>query len=203
MANRTRKSDPAATPASFSVPLFLLLAFALGVGTTWLIMRTGDRAPTPPQIESFLPSPATGAASAPPPAPALGPPNVSKMSPVDAARTLGNWNYDQQNWTHAIEHYEEAITLGADNPDVRTDLGNCYRFLGQPEKALAQYEIAQKQNPLHENSLFNQISLLGDMLHDKGRADAAAREFLERFPQSPQAATVRQRLEAAPPPPAK
>lgn len=117
---------------------------------------------------------------------------------ADAARTLGNWNYDQQNWLHAIEHYEEAITRGADNPDVRTDLGNCYRFLGQAEKALAEYEIAQKQNPQHENSLFNQISLLGDLLHDQARSEAVAREFLERFPQSPQVMAVRERLQGMP-----
>ena len=65
----------------------------------------------------------------------------------------------------------EAIAQGADTPDVRTDLGNCFRFLGQPQKALEQYAIAQKQNPQHENSLFNQISLYGDLLHDKDVKD--------------------------------
>ena len=179
------------------VPLFLLLAFALGVGTTWLIMHTSARQTAGPEIESFLPPPGTAGLAPASPSPVAGPPNVSQMSPADAARTLANWNYDQQNWPHAIEHYEEAIARGADNADVRTDLGNCYRFLGQPEKALAQYEIAQKQNPLHENSLFNQISLLGDLLHDQARSAAAAREFLQRFPQSPQAVTVRQRLPGA------
>ena len=91
--------------------------------------------------------------SSPAPAAAAEPPDVSQLPPADAARTLGNWNYDRQNWPHAIEHYEKAIARGADNPDVRTDLGNCFRFLGQPEKALEQYQIAQKENPLHENSL--------------------------------------------------
>jgi tetratricopeptide (TPR) repeat protein len=120
------------------------------------------------------------------------PPDVSQLTPAEAARTLGNWNYDRQNWPHAIEHYEQAIARGADNPDVRTDLGNCFRFLGQPEKALEQYQISQKENPLHENSLFNQISLLADLLHDNERAAAAARDFLARFPQSPRAETVKQ-----------
>jgi hypothetical protein len=32
---------------------------------------------------------------------------------------------DRQNWAHAIEHYQEEIARGADNPDVRTDLRNC------------------------------------------------------------------------------
>lgn len=206
MANRNRKQSPPAQQVQWSVPFLLLLAFGLGAGTTWLVMRGSTSSPSQPQIESFLPAVAANQGAGTPfaSAPAAVPPDVSQLAPAEAARTLANWNYDRQNWTHAIEHYEEAIARGADNPDVRTDLGNCYRFLGQPEKALEQYQLAQKQNLLHENSLFNQISLLDDMLHDKAQATAAARDFIERFPQSPQTAAVRQRLEreaAQPSPP--
>jgi len=119
------------------------------------------------------------------------PPDVSQLAPADAATTLANWNYDRQNWSHAIEHYQQAIALGRDNPDVRTDLGNCLRFLGQPQKALDQYEIAQRQNPQHENSLLNQAGLFAEVLHDSERAKAAAREFIARFPQSPRAESAR------------
>jgi tetratricopeptide (TPR) repeat protein len=145
-------------------------------------------------IESFLPqapSQTAGPGSSAPLVPS-GPPDVSLLPPAEAARTLGNWNYDQQDWAHASEHYEQSIALGMDNPDVRTDLGNCFRFLGQPQKALAEYQAAQKQNPQHENSLFNQISLYNDLLHDHAKAVTAAQEFIARFPQSPQAATARQ-----------
>lgn len=196
MVNRNRKSKSPKVRVELSVPVLIVIAFGLGVGTTWVVMRGSSSAPPKPEIESFLPS-----SSGPPPAtselapPAtVQPPNVSQLSPVDAARTLANWNYDRQNWPHAIEHYEQAIAAGADTPDVRTDLGNCFRFLGQPQKALEQYELAQKENPQHENSLFNQISLFGDLLHDQERAAAVARDFLARFPQSPQAESARQRL---------
>ena len=114
------------------------------------------------------------------------------LSPGEAARTLANWNYDRQNWPHAIEHYEEAIARGTDNPDVRTDLGNCFRFLGRPQKALEQYEIAQKANPMHENSLFNQAGLFAEVLQDDQRALSVAREFIARFPQSPRAESAKQ-----------
>ena len=115
--------------------------------------------------------------------------------------TLANWNYDRQNWSHAIEHYQEAISLGRDNPDVRTDLGNCFRFLGQTQKALEQYQTAQKQNPQHENSLYNQAGLFSEVLHDNERAKAVVREFIARFPQSPRAEPAKKllsQLEAAP-----
>lgn len=203
MANRSKPPPP--QRFEVSVPLLLLLAFGLGVGVTWLMMRGTVSTPSPPApAVTRLPPPpapaAVGTPFAPAPAPAAGPPDVSQLSPAEAARTLGNWNYDRQNWTDAIEHYEEAIAGGADNPDVRTDLGNCYRFLGQPQKALEQYELAQKQNPQHENSLFNQISLYGDLMHDQERATAVARDFIARFPQSPQAAAVKLRLQQAPAP---
>ena len=124
------------------------------------------------------------------------PPDVSHLAPADAATTLANWNYDRQNWSHAIDHYQQAIALGRDNPDVRTDLGNCFRFLGQPQKALEQYETAQRQNPQHENSLFNQIGLFVEVLHDNERAKAAARAFITRFPQSPREASAKKLIGA-------
>ena len=195
MANRRAKAKPAKA-REFPVALFILLAFGLGAGTTWLIMRQSSHAPPKPAIESFglAPTgPTTTNASVPPLVPPE-PPDGSQLSPAEAARTLGNWNYDRQSWSHAIDHYQQAIALGADNSDVRTDLGNCYRFLGQPQKALEQYQIAQKQNPMHENSLFNQISLYSRILHQPERATALAKDFLTRFPQSAKIEDVQKEL---------
>jgi tetratricopeptide (TPR) repeat protein len=180
-----------------SIPLLILAAFGLGAGTVWLAMRGSTNAPPKPEIENFTGGPVGQSPNVFQPAPAAavaGPPDVSQLTPAEAERTLANWNYDRQNWTHAIEHYQAAIAGGIDVPDVRTDLGNCFRFLGQPEKALEQYEIAQKENPLHENSLFNQVSLFADLLHDKERAQAVARDFIARFPQSPRVKLAQERL---------
>jgi len=181
MANRGKPVKRSTLLAELHIPLLILGAFCLGAGGMWLIMRSSvpDK---PPTTERFAPSPA----------PASGPPDVSTLSPADAAKTLADWNYDRQNWPHAIEHYQEAIARGLDKPDVRTDLGNCFRFTGQPQKALEQYKIAQTQNPMHENSLFNQVGLFAEVLHDDEQALAVAREFLTRFPQSSRAESARQ-----------
>ena len=118
MANRPRKTKQQDLWSDLSVPILIVAAFGLGAGGTWLIMRTSSSgAPQKPAIKSFVPSPV---------APPAQPPDVSQLVPADAARTLADWNYDRQNWAHAIEHYQEAIARGADNPDVRTDLGNCF-----------------------------------------------------------------------------
>lgn len=108
--------------------------------------------------------------------------------------TLGNAYYDQQNWTAAIEQYERAISRGTDTPDVRTDLGNACRFAGNPHNALKQYQIAQRQNPNHEQSLFNQGALYAQSLGDPVTGAAKWREFIDRFPSSARAAEARRLL---------
>jgi tetratricopeptide (TPR) repeat protein len=166
-----------------------LVSFALGAGVIWIVKPE----PRSPETQNGATTTFTPPVDAPP--------DVSHLAPPDAALTLANWNYDRQNWSHAIEHYQEAIVLGRDNPDVRTDLGNCFRFLGQTQKALEQYETAQKQNPQHENSLYNQAGLFSEVLHDNERAKAITREFIARFPQSPRAEPAKKllsELEAGP-----
>lgn len=181
MTRRSKTTKPSSLLSELHVPLLILAAFFLGAGGMWLIMRSSapGRPGTPP-VERLPPSPATE------------PPDVSQLPPANAAKILGDWNYDRHNWAHAIEHYQEAIGAGADNPDVHTDLGNCFRFIGEPRKALEQYQIAQTENPMHENSLFNQAGLYAEVLHDDQRALATAREFLKRFPQSDRATTAEQ-----------
>jgi len=181
MMRQSKTTKPSSLLSELHVPLLILAAFLLGAGGMWLIMRSSSPGrPGKPPVERLSPSPATE------------PPDVSQLAPADAARTLGDWNYDRHNWAHAIEHYQEAIADGDDNPDVRTDLGNCFRFIGEPQKALEQYQIAQTENPTHENSLFNQAGLYAEVLRDDQRALATAREFLKRFPQSNRAAAARQ-----------
>ena len=75
--------------------------------------------------------------------------------------------------------------------------GNAFRFSGQPEKALEQYKIAQQQNPQHENSLFNQIGLFIEVMHDPIRAIPVCEEFIRRFPSSDKTAKVKQQLQEA------
>ena len=124
-------------------------------------------------------------------------PDVSGMPAGDAAVALGNFDYDHQRWPEAARHYQEAIASGIENADVHTDLGNAFRFSGQPEQALQQYETAQKLNPQHENSLFNQISLFTEALNEPARAIPIGEEFVRRFPKSDKLPAVREQLERA------
>lgn len=171
--------------------LTVIASAAMGAGITWLVM-------------SQRVSANVSALSAPPPtspmtntAAAAVPPDVTGMSAGEAAVALGNFAYDHQRWSEAVRHYQEAIATGIDNADVHTDLGNAFRFSGQPEQALQQYVIAQRLNPQHENSLFNQISLYTEALNDPARAVPIAEEFMRRFPNSDKSPAVREQLERA------
>jgi hypothetical protein len=114
------------------------------------------------------------------------------LTPAQKALTLGNWYFDHQAWPRAVNHYQRAIAQGLDNPDVRTDLGSALRFSGQPQKALEQYRIAQKQNPQHEHSLFNQGGVYAFDLKQTGKGIAVWREYLQRFPKGQNAAQTRE-----------
>lgn len=163
----------------------MLLSAAVGATVTWLVMSQRS-APTNHPVSFATPGASQSAA-----------PDLSGMSPVDAAVTRGNFAYDHQQWTDAIREYQSAIANGRDNADVRTDLGNAFRFSGQPEKALEQYTIAQRQNPQHENSLFNEIGLFMEVLHDPIRAVPLCEEFIRRFPTSEKIPRVKEQLALA------
>jgi tetratricopeptide (TPR) repeat protein len=178
------KRPEAQSPGLGSYFLLMLLSAAVGAGITWLIMS--QRSPSADRPAPFVTS------NAAPLAPAL-----SELSTADAAVVRGNQAYDHQQWAEAVREYQDAIAKGRDNADVRTDLGNAFRFAGQPEKALEQYTIAQRQNPQHENSLFNQIGLFMDAIHDPNRAIPVCEEFIRRFPNSEKLPRVREQLQIA------
>lgn len=168
----------------------MLLSAAAGAAVMWLIMsqRSG---PVEKPAAFVTPSAAQNTTAAP------AAPDLSGLSAAEAAVVRGNMAYDHQQWAEAIRQYQEAIAKGRDNADVRTDLGNAFRFSGQPEKALEQYTIARQQNPQHENSLFNQIGLFIEVMHDPIRAIPVCEEFIRRFPLSDKVAKVKEQLQEA------
>ena len=172
--------------------LTVVVSAAMGAAITWLLMSQRSTSEVRP-----MPVAQTNPVAQPNPMTNAAPPDVSGMSAGDTAVTLGNFAYDHQRWPEAIRHYQEAIASGIDDADVHTDLGNALRFSGQPEQALNQYLIAQRLNPQHENSLFNQISLFIETLNQPARAIPVCEEFIRRFPNSDKVPAVREQLALA------
>jgi Tetratricopeptide repeat len=178
---KTNNDDVHQPHGLWNYVLIVIVSAAMGAGLTWMFTSHGSN----PKLHP-APSSVTGSV-----------PDVAGMSIGEAAVVLGNFAYDHQHWSEAIRRYQEAIASGIDNADVRTDLGNAFRFSGQPEQALNEYSIAQRLNPQHENSLFNQISLFIEALNEPARAIPICEEFIRRFPSSDKLPAVREQLERA------
>lgn len=179
----------------------IIAALALGVGITGTMLWMENR-PAPSAVPTATASPTSAPLVAVPGVVKEGgltqggshePPAelTSGMSPPEAALSLGNWYYDHEKWKRAIENYQVAIKSGIDNPNVRTDLGNALRFSDQPQEALKQYKIAQKKDPTHEQSLFNQGALYAVSLGQPRKGVEAWQAYLERFPDGSSAAQAR------------
>lgn len=168
-------STPPPAPPSFWFPFIMVgvVGALLGSTATYLALR--------PQLEraariDLTPAPAADINHNPPAELTAG------LAPAQAERALGNFYYDHQNFAEAIRRYESAIKQGHDDSDIRTDLGNAYRFTGRPQEALAQYELAQRMNPQHEFSLFNQGGLYLEELKNPAKAVETWNAYLARFP---------------------
>lgn len=122
--------------------------------------------------------------------PALSAAAALRTSAAQAALTQADSSEDQQQWPQAIIAYKQAIAGGLDNPNIRTDLGVAYFRSQQPKLALEQYQTAQKQDPNHENSLYNQGSVYA-ISGNSVRAISLWQEYLKRFPTGVHAAEAK------------
>ncbi|HWL54204.1 MAG TPA: tetratricopeptide repeat protein [Chthoniobacteraceae bacterium] len=186
-----------ATPQAHG--LTALIAFAAGVFAAWLLMGglTPRQAETGPHASAPSSAPAhavAGGGGATSPSVSHTPQATPSGLTAERALAAGNAYYDQRRWMDAITQYEYAIANGIDNPNVRTDLANCLRFIGLPERALEQYRHAQEEDIGHEQSLFNMATLYTEVLRDIPKAIEIWRLYLQRFPQSVHTPRVRQFL---------
>jgi tetratricopeptide (TPR) repeat protein len=199
VSRMAKPSTPPPAQPSFWLPFVAigLVGACLGSIGTYLYLRS-DLRPASSGMSAMASAGPMMSAAPTAPADHSPPPNLTAgLSPAKADRALGNWAYDHNDWPEAQRRYESAIRQGEDDADIRTDLGNVYRFQGRPADALTQYELAQRLNPQHEFSLFNQGSLFLQDLKDSGRAIAAWRAYLEKFPNGQNAALARQLLAQA------
>jgi tetratricopeptide (TPR) repeat protein len=115
----------------------------------------------------------------------------SPLTMAKAEREAGNTAFDAKDWATAVSDYTQAIAEGYDNPNIRTDLGTAYRNLNQPQKAMQQYEIAQRQDPEHQNSLINEGIVSAFNLNNPTQALQLFHLYLTRFPQGQHVAAVK------------
>src|SRR5437868_7030581 len=83
--------------------------------------------------------------------------SVAEKNPKDPGprSQLGNLYFDAERYDDAIKWYTEAFTLAPNDVNVSTDLGVCYYYTNQPDKALAQFDKSLAVDPKHAKTLLN------------------------------------------------
>lgn len=107
---------------------------------------------------------------------------------------LGNDYFDTHQHQKAVDAYGKGLAIKPDEPNVLTDQGVMYRDLGQFDKALANFQKANKLDPNHVQSLFNMGVVYSADLHKPDEAAKAWNKVIALAPGSEQAAQARQML---------
>ena len=95
---------------------------------------------------------------------------------------LGHNYFDSNQPMKAIEAYDRALNMDANDPDVLTDQGVMYRRVGWFGKAVENFEKANELNPYHVQSLYNLGIVFRDDLGDQKKAKEAWIKYLEIAP---------------------
>ncbi|MGA2558939.1 MAG: tetratricopeptide repeat protein [Terracidiphilus sp.] len=82
---------------------------------------------------------------------------------------IGNIYYDAHQYPVAVQYYAEALKTRQSDVSVRTDMGTAYWFMGDADRAIAEFKLALSYAPTNPNTLFN----LG-LVELQGKKDAAS-----------------------------
>jgi tetratricopeptide (TPR) repeat protein len=86
----------------------------------------------------------------------------------DLLASIGNLYYDARLYPLAVDYYARALKTKPSDAAVRTDMGTAFWFMGNADRALAEFDKALTYLPDNPNTLFN----LG-LVKWKGKMDAA------------------------------
>jgi len=108
---------------------------------------------------------------------------------------LGNLYFDAERYNDAIQWYTEAQALLPKDVNVSTDLGVCYYYTNQPDKALAQFDRSLKLDANHAKTLLNVGIVRAFGKQDLDGATQAWQKVLQVAPDSPEAQAAKRALD--------
>jgi tetratricopeptide (TPR) repeat protein len=110
----------------------------------------------------------------------------SNPDDADALLRLANLSFDVESWSRCIDMYERYLELRPESPDLLSDMGVCYRGIGQLDRALELFHRAQQLDPDHWPSRFNEAVVLGIDRRDFDAAERVVEELRTLQPGDPQ-----------------
>ncbi len=155
--------------------------------------------PGPGQIPGFSSVPGSGASSemadkaAQPMLEALN----RNPKDVDTLVKVGNLYYDSRIYAKAIDYYQRALKITPGDPNIRTDMGTAMFYLGDSDKALAEFAKSLHYQPNHANTLFNMGIVKWQGKKDVQGAIAAWEQLLRTNPDYPERQKVQDLLARA------
>jgi tetratricopeptide (TPR) repeat protein len=109
---------------------------------------------------------------------------------------LANLYFDAERYDEAIKWYEQATALSPNDPNVSTDLGVCYYYTNQPDKALAQFAHSLNIDPKHTKTLLNVGIVKAFGKQDLEGAAQAWNQVIELAPDSPEGQAAKRALDS-------
>lgn len=149
-----------------------------------------------------------GAPTAPSPPPVAPGPDPARLQEIqglearlqanpddaDAVLRLANLSFDVENWSRCVELYERYLQMRPEDPGLLSDLGVCYRGVGQLDRAVELFDRAQTLDPDHWQSRFNEAVVLGLDLRDFAGAERVIEELRVLQPGNPQVERLAQEI---------
>jgi tetratricopeptide (TPR) repeat protein len=124
--------------------------------------------------------------------------SVAGREPANARprAQLGNLYFDAERYPEAIQWYGEAVKLAPDDVNISTDLGVCYYYTNQPDKALEQLEHSLKLDPNHAKTLLNIGIVRAFGKQDLEGAVQAWQQVMKLSPDSPEGQAAKRALDS-------
>ena len=109
---------------------------------------------------------------------------------------LANLYFDADRYDEAIKWYAAALAIAPNDVNVITDLGVCYYYTNQPDKALEQFNRSLQLDPKHTKTLLNVGIVKAFGKQDLQGASEAWQQVLKIAPDSPEAQAAKRALDS-------
>ena len=181
---------------------FAAAGVVFGLIAGWVIgsQQATMRAPAaPPQAAAAAPSGEGGTRAAP-----LDEAQVNAFTSVASREPsnpqpriqLGNLYFDAERYTDAIKWYAEAVKLAPKDVNASTDLGICYYYTNQIDKAIEQLEHSLQIDPNHVKTLLNAGIVRAFGKQDLDGATKVWQKVLQLSPDSPEGQAAKRALDS-------
>ena len=109
---------------------------------------------------------------------------------------LGNLYFDAERYDDAIKWYGDAVKLAPKDVNVSTDLGVCYYYTNQPDKALEQFTRSLALDPNHAKTLLNVGIVKAFGKQDLDGATKAWQQVMKIAPDGPEGQAAKRALDS-------